>query len=65
MVEASKGKYSKHKSMGTRLTSDRLKIMNKQIASNVEVRVKDLVNDKGKPAGTLVELNLPILYYEN
>jgi len=63
--EAAKSKYSEHKSMGTRLSSDRLKIMNKQVASNVEIVIKDMVDDQGVPTGTRVELNLPITYYKN
>jgi LytS/YehU family sensor histidine kinase len=54
-----KSKHSKHKSMGIRLAYDRLKIINKQVISNVEVVIKDLVDEQGVACGTLVELSLP------
>jgi hypothetical protein len=55
-----KSKHSKHKSMGTRLAYDRLKIINKQVTSNVKVVIKDLADDQGGACGTLVELSLPV-----
>jgi two-component sensor histidine kinase len=52
---------SKHKSMGMKITEDRLRILNEVNNSNLSVNVTDLKDEKGEAAGTKVELYIPIL----
>jgi tetratricopeptide (TPR) repeat protein len=65
MAEASKSKYSQHKSMGTKLSKERLELIGKQLSGKASVHIKDLLSEQGHPSGTLVELVIPITYFEN
>ena len=65
MAEATKSKYAQHKSMGSKLSADRLALLSKQISGKAEVVIRDLYSEDGFATGTLVELNIPITYYEN
>jgi LytS/YehU family sensor histidine kinase len=64
-AQKTRSKYAQHKSMGTKLSSDRLALISKQISGKADVVIKDLYTDAGDPSGTLVELNIPITYFEN
>lgn len=55
----SKGSVRK-KSMGMRITSDRIELINRLYDSHTKVRVIDLKDDKGKALGTRVELDIPL-----
>jgi hypothetical protein len=52
---------SKHKSMGMKITEDRLKILNEVNNSQLNVSIIDLKNPDGSAAGTEVKLYIPIL----
>jgi tetratricopeptide (TPR) repeat protein len=64
-AEASKSKYSQHKSMGTKLSQERFELLNKLNAKGANVVINDLHTETGDPAGTRVELCIPITYNEN
>lgn len=49
----------KDKSYGMKITSDRLKMLNKENRASASVQVTDLVAPDGSPAGTRVEITLP------
>jgi ligand-binding sensor domain-containing protein len=53
---------SAHKSMGMRITADRIAMMKKNNLSESHVRITDLVLPDGKPAGTSVEIKIPLNY---
>lgn len=65
MAEMNKSKYAQHKSMGTKLSKERLTLISKQISGKADVVIKDLHDNEGYPSGTLVEISIPITYYEN
>lgn len=48
-----------HKSLGMKITSERVRILNDINKSNLSVSVTDLKNYEGKPCGTMVELFIP------
>jgi ligand-binding sensor domain-containing protein len=49
----------KHKSMGMKITKDRLKILNTIQQSNLSVNITDLYNAQREPIGTQVDLYIP------
>jgi tetratricopeptide (TPR) repeat protein len=51
-----------HRSMGQRLTSERIDLLRSTLGANVDQRVLDLVDADGLPAGTRVEVRLPVLF---
>jgi sensor histidine kinase YesM len=53
----SKRKYLKHKSVGMRITKDRLDILNDKDSLNISIL--DLASLNSKKTGTRVEINLP------
>ena len=51
-----------HRSHGTRITEQRLRILHQSLSGDYEpVRTIDLTDKKGKPRGTRVELFLPVI----
>ena len=60
-----KSKYAQHKSMGTKLSKDRLELIAKQMSEKAEVQIKDLIDENGNAVGTRVELSIPINYSAN
>jgi ligand-binding sensor domain-containing protein len=52
---------SKHKSLGMKITEDRLKILNDVNNSQLSVTITDLKDENGNALGTKVELFIPIL----
>ncbi|TND09465.1 MAG: signal transduction histidine kinase LytS [Bacteroidetes bacterium] len=48
-----------HKSMGMRITQDRLEIINRLQGSNLSLSITDLVDENGIAAGTKVEIFVP------
>jgi len=52
---------NKHKSLGMKITEERLRILNEISNSKHSVKIIDLTNDDGTSAGTSVELYVPIL----
>lgn len=49
-----------HKSMGMKITEDRLRILNEINSSHLSVVVTDLINTQGESTGTKVELFVPL-----
>ncbi len=47
-----------HKSVGMYITQERINIFNKQQDSKNELRIIDIVDDQGEPAGTRVEIKI-------
>jgi tetratricopeptide (TPR) repeat protein len=64
-AEAGKSKYSQHKSMGIKLSQERLELLNKLNSKGAKVIINDLYTETGAPAGTRIELCIPITYNEN
>jgi len=50
-----------HKSMGMRITQDRLEIINRLHGSNLTLSITDLEDEKGNALGTKVEIFVPVL----
>jgi ligand-binding sensor domain-containing protein len=51
---------TKHKSLGMKITEDRLRILNEVNNSKLSVTISDLKDNAGKALGTKVELYIPI-----
>jgi tetratricopeptide (TPR) repeat protein len=60
-MEIKKEKNSNHQSLGTNITESRLKLVNDLYGKNMEVVYTDLTDEQGEPAGTRVEINIPII----
>jgi sensor histidine kinase YesM len=52
--------FSKHRSLGMKITEDRLKILNEINSSQLSVIITDLKNADGTSSGTKVELFVPL-----
>ena len=50
-----------HKSLATAITRERILVLNKKLKKKITLRILDLKNDKGEPAGTKVVLNIPFI----
>lgn len=59
--EKSKQRKSNHNSMGTKIASSRLDLVNELYGTSLKTVYFDLVNDKGEPEGTRVEIHIPIM----
>lgn len=51
----------KHNSLGTTITESRLELINTLYGNNMKIRLTDLTDDHGNPAGTRVEIDLPVI----
>ncbi|MBN2348903.1 MAG: tetratricopeptide repeat protein [Bacteroidales bacterium] len=51
----------KHRSLGSRISEDRLKLLNSLYGKNINVHFEDLKDSYNKPAGTRVNFQLPLL----
>lgn len=52
---------ARHKSLGMKITKDRVRILNNLHQSNLNVNIIDLYNDKKEPIGTQVDLFIPYI----
>jgi hypothetical protein len=52
-----------HKSVGMKLTQDRINIFNQSSVSSESVKITDLFDEEKKPAGTRIEFALKVLKY--
>jgi Fe2+ or Zn2+ uptake regulation protein len=52
---------ARHKSLGMKITKDRVRILNTLLQSNLNVNIIDLYNDKKEPIGTQVDLFIPYI----
>jgi hypothetical protein len=59
-MEIKQQKNNNHQSMGTNITESRLRLVNELYGKQMNVIYIDLLDDDGEPAGTKVELNIPI-----
>jgi len=59
--EIRKLKGTGHDSLGTRITSSRLDLVNSYYGTDMTVFYTDLVDEHGNPSGTRVEIHIPIL----
>ncbi len=50
-----------HNSLGTRITSSRLDLVNAMYGTSLRTVYTDLKNENGEPAGTRVEIHIPIM----
>ncbi len=48
-----------HRSLGMQLTSERLRLLTRRLSDQGAIRVEDLLDEAGAPAGTRVMLDLP------
>ncbi len=51
---------SLHESMGMKITSERLEVLNKMHRSELSAKIMDLYDEKGEATGTKVEIFIPI-----
>jgi sensor histidine kinase YesM len=51
-----------HKSMGMRITTDRLLVLQKQNEKENSVLITDLILADGRPGGTEVRIKIPVRY---
>jgi sensor histidine kinase YesM len=49
-----------NKSLGMKLTEERISMLNQYTSLNASIQIIDLANDTGEPAGTKVILTIPI-----
>jgi tetratricopeptide (TPR) repeat protein len=54
-------KNNNHQSMGTNITESRLKLVNELYGKSMKVVYTDLLDNRGEPAGTKIEINIPII----
>ncbi len=52
---------ARHKSLGMKITKDRVRILNTLHQSSLNVNIIDLYNDKNEPIGTRVDLFIPYI----
>ena len=53
---------TRHKSLGLKITSDRIAILQNSNGSESPVKINDLVNPDGSAAGTEVIIKMPVIY---
>jgi LytS/YehU family sensor histidine kinase len=51
---------TKNKSFGLKMTSERIDLINQLYKSDTQVRIEDLVDDKGEAAGTRVVIHISV-----
>ena len=51
---------SKHAGISTTLILERIQILNRKSRRKISLEITDLVDDEGKPAGTKVEIQVPV-----
>ncbi|MBE0648974.1 MAG: histidine kinase [Bacteroidales bacterium] len=52
---------SRHRSMATSITRDRLNTLNKKLKKKIRMEITDLKDDTGKVCGTRVEFGIPVV----
>jgi hypothetical protein len=50
-----------HNSLGTQITNSRLDLVNTLYGTSLKTIYTDLKNENGEPAGTRVEIHIPIM----
>ncbi|MFP4525155.1 MAG: histidine kinase [Bacteroidales bacterium] len=59
-IKMSKGPLKK--SLGSKITEDRIKVLNSLYSDEIDINYVDLYDEKGQPRGTRVEIILPFIY---
>jgi LytS/YehU family sensor histidine kinase len=59
--ELNKKRQTNHNSLGTRITTSRLELVNALYGTDLKTQYTDLKNDKGEAVGTRVEIHIPIM----
>jgi LytS/YehU family sensor histidine kinase len=57
--QISKGQNKDHRSMSTKITRDRLKVLKKRFGKKITLAITDLKDEKGNPVGTKVCFDIP------
>jgi tetratricopeptide (TPR) repeat protein len=60
-MEINQKKNDHHQSMGTNITESRLKLVSDLYGKSMKINYTDLLDESGEPAGTKVEINIPII----
>ncbi len=60
-MEIKQQKNENHRSLGTNITESRLRLVNELYGKSMKVIYTDLVDENNEPAGTKVEINIPII----
>lgn len=60
-TEIKQKKNTSHKSLGTKITENRLRLINSLYGSDMSVNYTDLKDENGNPTGTRVEICFPVL----
>jgi two-component sensor histidine kinase len=50
------------KSLGSKITEDRIKVLNSLYSDEIDIDYIDLTDSEGNSAGTRVEIKLPFIY---
>lgn len=59
-IKMSKGPLKK--SLGSKITEDRIKVLNSLYSDEIDINYVDLHDEDGQPRGTRVEISLPFIY---
>lgn len=59
--EIKERKNGNHNSLGTKITESRLKLVNELYGNKMQVKYGDLTDPNGNPAGTRVQITVPII----
>ena len=60
-MEIKNQKSTAHKSIGMQVTKDRLDLLNRQMKTDINVSVIDLIDNNDQSCGTKVELGIPVM----
>lgn len=60
-MEIKNSRNGNHNSLGTKITESRLNLVNSLYGNNMRIDYTDMKNNDGKPAGTKVVINIPIM----
>jgi len=58
--ELKKGRNRNHQSLGSKITENRINLLNAIHKNNLKITYSDLTDQNGNPAGTKVELTIPL-----
>ena len=59
-IKMSKGPLNK--SLGSKITEDRIKVLNSLYSEEIDIHYIDLEDSEGRPNGTRVEIKLPFIF---
>jgi len=63
-MEYKTGEHIEYQSKGMSMTSARIQMINILYKSQIDVKVEDLVDERGQPKGTLILINFPVFREE-